>query len=443
MPDSHESFSTLADAATKLLRGDEVLLLNWSGERSDFVRFNQSKVRQAGQVADRSLAIELVRGKRHASATLTLAGDPAQDEPRVARAIKDLRADLDAIPEDPHLLFATEPRSSERRRGATLPPKEDVIEAVDRVAKDRDLVGMFAGGAIERGFANSFGQRNWHETQSFHLDWSFYLSADKAVTTSYAGLEWRAAELEARAERAAEQLSALARAPRTIKPGKYRVYLAPTAMDELFAILGWGGFSIRAHRAKTTPFLRMVEDGARLHASVHARENIAEGLAPDFQEEGFTRPPAVDLVSAGAYADCLVSPRSAVEYGIATNGAAGFESPLSLDVAAGALATDRVLAELGTGLYVSNLHYLNFSDRSACRTTGMTRFATFWVEHGEIVAPIEVMRFDETLYRMLGENLVGLTRERELLFDSGTYGGRSTRTRRLPGALIDDFTFTL
>ena len=106
-------------------------------------------------------------------------------------------------------------------------------------------------------------------------------------------------------------------------------------------------------------------------------------------------------------------------------------------------ADEDVLSELGTGLYVGNLWYLNYSDRSACRTTGMTRFATFWVERGRLVAPVPAMRFDETLYRMLGDCLVDLTREPELLIDPSTYGARSTRSARLPGALVDDFSFTL
>jgi predicted Zn-dependent protease len=86
---------------------------------------------------------------------------------------------------------------------------------------------------------------------------------------------------------------------------------------------------------------------------------------------------------------------------------------------------------------------MNYSDKPACRTTGMTRFATFWVENGKLVAPLEVMRFDETIYRMLGENLVGLTTEREWIVDPGTYSQRSTSTTRLPGALVTDFTLTL
>ena len=73
----------------------------------------------------------------------------------------------------------------------------------------------------------------------------------------------------------------------------------------------------------------------------------------------------------------------------------------------------------------------------------MTRFATYWIENGRIQAPLNVMRFDETVYRALGENLVGLTSEREMILDPQTYSGRSTSSSRLPGALVDDFTLTL
>ena len=63
----------------------------------------------------------------------------------------------------------------------------------------------------------------------------------------------------------------------------------------------------------------------------------------------------------------------------------------------------------------------------------MTRFATFWVEHGRIQAPVAVLRFDETLYHLLGDRLLGLTVEQELLLDPGSYGSRSTRSARLRG----------
>jgi predicted Zn-dependent protease len=73
----------------------------------------------------------------------------------------------------------------------------------------------------------------------------------------------------------------------------------------------------------------------------------------------------------------------------------------------------------------------------------MTRFATFWVEGGRVVAPVTLLRFDDTVYRMLGENLVDLTSSRELLLDPSTYGERSTASARLPGALLRALRFTL
>jgi predicted Zn-dependent protease len=138
-----------------------------------------------------------------------------------------------------------------------------------------------------------------------------------------------------------------------------------------------------------------------------------------------------------------VSPRSAREYGVDTNGAGAGEGAASLDLAAGDLDAADVLTRLDTGVLINNVHYLNYSDRPACRITGMTRFACFWVEAGQIVAPINVMRFDETLYRVLGDNLMGLTREREMILDSGTYGGRGSVSSRFPGALVEDFNFNL
>lgn len=67
-------------------------------------------------------------------------------------------------------------------------------------------------------------------------------------------------------------------------------------------------------------------------------------------------------------------------------------------MAGGSLEQARILEALDTGLYIGNLWYLNYSDMPAARLTGMTRFATFWVENGQIRAPVSTMRFDDSLY---------------------------------------------
>ena len=187
----------------------------------------------------------------------------------------------------------------------------------------------------------------------------------------------------------------------------------------------------------------MVEAGAAMHDSVTVLENTKAGLAPDFSSFGYRRPEQVTLIDRGRYHDCLVSPRSAKEYGVATNGSGPSESPQSLEIRAGEIDLARVPEILGDGVYINNLWYLNYSDQSACRMTGLTRFASFWVEGGKIVQPLNVMRFDESALRMLGDNLVGLTKERDMIMSSHTYGERSVSSVHLPGAVIKDFSFTL
>lgn len=434
-------FFELSERLAGELKAGEVLLCSLHAERSDFVRFNQGKVRQAGSVEQRSLSIRLVQGRRQASATIEIGGT-AEDAGLAKSILHRLRAGLAGLPEDPWLLINEAPQSSESgRRGALASAQSVVQQAVD-AAQGRDLVGIYAGGTICRGFANSLGQRNWHEIDSFNFDWSLYRQANQAVKAGYAGFDWEEKAFREKFAAAAGQLGLLAIPQRTIEPGEYRAYLAPRALDELTGLLSWGGFSARARATRQSPLLRM-QEGEMLSPKITLVEYTRGGVAPGFQSDGFVKPDGVKLIAAGSLGEALVSPRSAKEYGLQTNAANGGEGPESLDLAPGSLEEREVLAALDRGLYVNNLWYLNFSDRPAGRITGMTRFATFWVEGGRIVAPVSPMRFDDSIYRMLGGSLVDLTRSRELLLDASTYEQRSTASARLPGALLGALRFTL
>jgi predicted Zn-dependent protease len=434
-------FHALAALLQTCLRGAEQYQCWFSGEETDFVRFNRSVIRQPGHVRQSSLNLDLIEGQRHVGVEFGLSGRLDADRALIERMIEQLRAQLPDLPEDPYLLLATEVHSSESGETSRLPSAHAIVDEVLQAARGYDLVGILAAGPVYRGFANSLGQRNWHASASFNLDWSLYQTRDKAVKSSYAGFEWSSAEFAAKFALATAQLDTLKRAPVTVPPGGYRAYLTPTALNEMVGMLNWAGLSEKSLRTKQSSLRRMRDEGLRFHPSVTLRENTAGGLAPGFQAEGFIKPAEVLLIDGGKLAGSMISPRSAREYGIAANGANADESAGSLDLAGGDLPMGEVLAHLGTGIFVSNLWYLNFSDRSSCRLTGMTRFATFWVEDGVIQAPLNVMRFDDSLFRVLGENLLGLTRERELLIDNSSYGGRGTDSARLPGALVREFMF--
>ena len=138
-----------------------------------------------------------------------------------------------------------------------------------------------------------------------------------------------------------------------------------------------------------------------------------------------------------------MSTRTAKEYGVETNHASEGEELRAPSMLPGNLSEDDILKALGTGVYLSNLHYLNWSDRIGGRITGMTRYACFWVEDGKIVAPIENMRFDDSIYNFLGENLEAVTDKPLVNPDVGTYEGRELSAVICPGILLKSFALTL
>ncbi|WP_439887214.1 TldD/PmbA family protein [Pseudomonas sp. MBLB4123] len=435
-------FQALAQWLGDALAPGEDFSLGYAAEQSDFVRFNQARVRQAGQVRQASLELQLIQGGRHAEQQLTLSGVLAEDRRRLADAVQRLRALLPLLPADPYLQFNREPWQSHSLQLEALPDCAQVVEQVAREAAGLDLVGFYAAGPIGRGFASSSGAFGWHQASSFNLDWSLFHDNGQAVKAQYAGQHWQAEAFATRLAQAREQLTYLGLPARSLAPGDYRAYLAPAALQEVLELLGWGGFSAQALAEKDSPLQRLHSGEARLSPLVHLQEQVTGSLLPGFSSEGYPRRD-LQLIRAGQPGEQLVSARSAAEYGLPANGASPWEAPGALVMAGGELAQAQVLERLDRGLYIGNLWYLNYSDRPAARITGMTRFASFWVEDGRIQAPLASMRFDDSLYRLLGSRLEALTRERELSLATGTYQQRHNGSTLLPGALLDSLTLTL
>lgn len=453
----HTSLAYLEPAAFEAL-AQELLLpqpaldrvsLYLRAEASSFLRFNQARLRQATDVQQAQLTLAVERGQRRAESTLSLGGEPALDLARLKDELALLTGQLDLIADDPWLQRPSTPSHSRRDDRGTLPDPGHVIALVHDLAALRrplDLVGFYAAGPVAHAFADSLGARHWHRVESFNFEWCLYHRADKAIKTVYAGTAWDDAAFAARLDEAAARLPLLERPARSLDPGAYRAALSPSAMVELLGTLGWSGFSLKARRTGVSSLMRLQRGDAALHPGFQLDEAFADSTTPAFTAEGFTRPGRVALVQAGALpADggTLNSARSAAEYGVPANGVDAHESPQALRLQGGAIAQADLLRTLDTGLYISNLWYLNYSDRAACRMTGMTRYACFWVERGELVAPVNVMRFDDDALRLFGTGLVGLTDAPEFIPSGDTYGARGLGSVTTPAAVVEGLALTL
>jgi hypothetical protein len=419
---------------------EERLVVYYSGEKTEFIRFNQGRVRQGGQVLQAELLLKLVIGAKQVGLELNITGQKAIDQEQILKGLAELRAAITLVSDDPHMLVGwDEPGLVREEPAGELEPGR-IIEEIVEGAEGLDLVGIFGGGPIQRGFwALGGSTRHWFSSPSLYLDWSLHLPGNRAIKQLWGGSVWDGIEVKNRIAQGREQLEKMKRSERKLTPGGYRVWLSPSAMAELFSLVGMG-FSARAIETRNTPWLSLVEGGC-LDRRVSLWEGTQTGLGPAFQVDGFGKPDQVKLVEEGKLVGKLVSPRSALEYKIPANGAAEWEAPEALVMGGGELENE--LEALGEGLFVGNLWYTNISDRSTGRVTGLTRFGTFWVEEGRIQGPVSTMRFDDTLQRMLGSELLGVGKTVDCLPSVDSWGMRSTSCQRLPGILVGDWKITL
>jgi predicted Zn-dependent protease len=441
-------FNRVCDLLFRQLLPGEALAIEFSGESSEFLRFNNGKVRQIGHVYQTDVRIKYFHQGRTILTAFETGGNDADDAGRATHALNVARRESVLLPEDPYqTLPATTDTSREifpGRLAETERIPDEVLSPGAALARaGADFVGLHAQGAICRGAATSAGAKHWFATETFALDYSAYLPNCKALKSSYAGREWDGAEYKRRLEASIPKLEALKRPERIIAPGDYRVYLAPDAVNEFVAFFSWNGLGERGLREGQSSYLALRDGRRHLSPLFHLTQDFSLGIEPRFNDLGEVAPEKLILIEGGKLASTLVSARSAKQYGIPSNAAPSGEDVRSAAIAAGDLDEEQALTVLGTGLFISNLHYLNWSDNDSGRITGMTRFACFWVEKGQIVAPIKDMRFDESIYHLFGDKLRALTRQRSLIQNTGSYYRRDLGGSLLPGMLVDDFTLTL
>ncbi|BBA33842.1 uncharacterized protein sS8_1888 [Methylocaldum marinum] len=451
VPETRRLFDDLADTAFSDLKAGEALSLQLSAEDQTYVRFNDSKVRQATAVLQRNLALTFQWAGRQVTFTFDLGGHVDRDRALLFSCLERARQEARTLPEDPFAVPLQNHGTSAHEHSGSEPDAADAVGAIARVTQGTDFTGLLASGPQVRAVRNSAGLNHWFSTASLWVDYSLFTTNtsgdNKAVKDRFWGPVWNEERFQTLLNADKDRLAFLKRPSRAIAPGEYRVYFAPAAVADLVAMFSWGALSYRAYRDGNCALKRLIQGEATLSELFTLKENFGLALTPRFNSLGELPPVELMLIEKGQLKNLLVSSRSAKQYGVPSNAAdpTGWfgEHLRAPELMPGNLPETEVLNRLGTGLYVSNLHYLNWSDVQAARVTGMTRYACFWVENGEIAAPIDDLRFDDSLYRVFGSALEALTRESPVHPDIDTYHSRALGGSKIPGALVGAFRFTL
>lgn len=422
---------------------DEELSIGLAAEDTIFSRFSKARIRQVTEVEQAYVNLNFIKGNKTISLSLKYTGNVEEDFNFAHNKIKEARDFLSVIPDDPYLVRPQNYGNSNLESVHGELSGEEMMDMIAEKSMGVDLAGVLLAGEVVRASSNSKGQNHWFKTQNFALDYSLYNSRQKAVKSLYAGLNFEPNELAKNISESKAKLDLMGIEPKKMPRGEYRVYLAPSAVSELIGTLSWGGLSMSAHQRGQGSLKSLWKGEKKFSPKFSLAESFEINLSPRFNDSGEVAPMHLNLIEKGEFKNFLTATRTANEFKVETNFATDWEALRSPVVSAGSILDEDILNEIGTGLYISDLHYLNWSDRESARITGMTRYACFYVENGKLVAPIEDLRFDESYYHIFGEGLLGLTKNTYIIPRTGSYFEREIGGMQVPGIIVDKFKFTL
>ena len=443
-----EIYNTICSQVYSTLEEGEGLTIYMEGENSQYFRFNDSKIRQTGIIEDYNVTLSLYRGKKSLQATTTISSDIDYSVKNLISEINGLRAPLSLIPENNFTAFPEKFDSLEVYREGDLPDREEILDILMGIIDSNNLTGVWTSGKIFRASSTSKGTHHWFEKDSFIFDFSLIDAKENMVKILYPGSDWNKDDFVEAFDDASKRLQLMDKPKLELKPGKYRVWFEPHAVADFVDMLNWNGVSEASLRNGSSCLLKMRKDNIKLSEKFSLDESFDRKSTASFNSRSEVSG-NVSLIKHGILKNTLINSKTALEYGLNSNYAEDVNSwgmgeylraPF---MHGGDIKLNERFEKLGTGIFISNIHYLNWSDNLGGRITGLTRYACYWVQDGKMIAPIKTMRFDDSFYNFFGDNLeaVGETVLSRPVIE--TYDGRNPGETTCPGILVNDFELTL
>jgi predicted Zn-dependent protease len=233
--------------------------------------------------------------------------------------------------------------------------------------------------------------------------------------------------------------AASGRNPVELPPGNYEVVLEPRAVASALVYPAYMGFNGKAH-ADGTSFVHLGEQQWDAPVDIWDDAIDPRALGVGFDAEG-TPKRRLDLVRGGASVGLTHDRRSARLAGVEPTGhSVGSEAfggyATSLFLGGGDEPPDRLVGAVERGLLVTDLWYNRILDPKTQVVTGLTRNGLFLIDDGQIVGPVQNLRYTQSIVGGFGPGKVrGLGNDGQLV---GSEGG----IMHVPSARLASWAFT-
>lgn len=254
------------------------------------------------------------------------------------------------------------------------------------------------------------------------------------------GTSTRVADLDGAAAGAVAAAKARAGAsPVSLDPGQYEVVLEPKAVAELLLFPAWLGFNGKAH-AEGTSFAHLGEQQFDEQIDLWDDGTDPRSLGRPYDAEG-TAKGRVDLVRRGVTVGLAHDRRSAALAGVEPTGhGVGSDAfggyPGDLFLGAGDQSPEQLVAGVERGLLLTDLWYNRILDPKTQVITGLTRNGVFLIERGELVGPVQNLRYTQSVVGALAPgHVLGVGNDAQLVSHEGGVA-------HVPSLRLASFAFT-
>ncbi len=419
----------------------EKLNFSYSEWETDFLRFYRSKTNYNISNRINTLGCTVHRGKRAMSFSI--------DEPDIAGVEKKLQAVLaviDGIPEDPDFVdIENDTRAAlaaETVNNITAVGLEKKIGLLNEIKRDAAtkgfrIFGTFITNYVEHAVINSSGVFKTSVTSPFLLDVKAVKDDnDVTVIENTGGSDYGAfsekdfrASLSAKMDNAGKELI-------DMEPGRYEVVLSPSATAEfmgyLLALANGGTldsnnsfFEGKVGQKLFPETLTVTDDplNPRLVRTPYNDEGRLLGKLP--------------VIERGVFRNFFIDNYYGNKLKMDKNGNSGS----NIVIGKGKIPLSDMIKGIKKGLFISNLHYMNFINPKETSVTGLTRDGTFLIENGEIKNVVNNLRFTVKIEEVF-RNAVEFEDREHVLARSGNYGEFGINTALAPHIKVKDFNIT-
>ena len=381
----------------------EFKLFSWE---TDFLRFFNSEINYNITKKSISLMGTLEREKRKYSFSIS--------NPTIEAIYNETRKGLeivDKLPADPDFDSFEDNKElyeyKDFKRSMDKVSLDDKIKILKKLSETAEkhnfgIYGTFVSLAKDGYILNSTGLEKRYFVSPIMLDVKA-VSNENMVTVihSFGGNDLTHFDLELFNSQFEEKIINAKLPVVDVEPGDYEVILGPHAVSELLQYLMSG---VYAHSLDSgSSFFEGKIDQKLFSEKVTLKSDPYNEklITYPYTSDGHLAKP-LTIIENGVFKNFIVDHYYSKKLNIEKNGSVGEKA---LVLGKGNKSLNDMIKETEKGLYIANLHYINFINQKVTSITGLTRDGTFLIENGKITKVVNNLRFTEKISAIL-ENVI-------------------------------------